>query len=61
VRRCEMNMRQRMGLVALLLAILIVAGNGGVANMTIPELVRMVVYVLGGIAMLLWPERGEDA
>ena len=56
-----MNMRQRMGLVALLLAILIVAGNGGVANMTIPELVRMVVYVLGGIAMLLWPERGEDA
>jgi len=56
-----MSMRQRAGLLALLLAILIVAGNDGVANMTGPEFLRMVLYMLGGGAMLLWPEKSEEA
>ena len=55
-----MTTRQRAGLFVLLLAILIVAGNGGVDNMTGPELVRQIVYVLGGGAMLLWPAKKKE-
>ena len=56
-----MTTRQRAGLFVILLAILIVAGNGGVDNMTGPQLLRQVFYVLGGGAMLLWPFAREKA
>lgn len=54
-----MTTRQRAGLFVLLLAILIVAGNGGVDNMTDPQRIRMLLYLLGGGAMLLWPDKKE--
>ena len=57
----EMTTRQRAGLFVLLLAILIVAGNGGVDNMTGPQLLRQAFYVLGGGAMLIWPDRRREA
>ena len=53
--------RQRAGLFVLLLAILIVAGADGIDNMTGPQLLRQAFYVLGGGAMLIWPDRRREA
>lgn len=52
-----MSARQRIGLLTLILGLFLIMLWGGPGNMTLPEIIRGALYVVGGGLAFVWPDK----